>query len=180
MFGRRKKAVPEPAEGAAGIHTAPAFQRGGDVTNLENFRAAVADDGAMRLFDYWTGLVAEHGLAIKAMVDPVAVPDLLPRIYIEEWDAELGQSRMRLTGEFLRDLAGVNLLGLPVEKHAAPEALAVWQECDRLNFTEQRATLSYYSLAHFEKDHRWVWDLSLPMSDENGARFTLGYVWNAG
>lgn len=164
-------------EGIDGFVAAPAFTRGDDPSVLAGFRDRLSSAEAKELLDYWSNLVSAHGDRIKHRIDPIDFPHLLPAIYIEEWDAEAGENRVRLAGEYHRDLAGRNIVGLTATEHSTESQLAVWRACDKLNFQDGIATLSHYSLTHVQRDYRWIWDLSLPMADRDGNRFVLGYVW---
>lgn len=163
----------------AGFVAAPRFDHGDDPAVMNSFRERLADVGARRLLDYWLTLVAEHGLSVKALFDPVRVPDLLASLYIEEWDHATAQSRIRMTGERVRTAwGGDGIIGHTVDQQVQGEVNALWKECDRLNFTEQRATLSLYDLTHRNRGHRWLCDLALPMSNASAERFVLGYLWD--
>lgn len=163
--------------GTAGLIAGPRFDVGQDANALAVFRARLTHSGAKQLLDYWAGLVSQHGTAIKHLIDPSAIPRLLPSIYLEEWDESAGQSRIRLAGEAIRNLSGDRIVGLSVDEYADRAVANLWKECDRINFQDRAPSLSHYNLARFLNDRRWVWDLSLPLSDTAGKRFVIGYVW---
>ncbi len=162
-----------------GLIAAPPFGAGDDPAVLSDFRARIGDAGGRRVFDYYTGLVARHGLAVKEHFDPLSLPDLLPALYIEEWDAAAEQSRIKLAGEFIRDMGSGGIVGRKVDDRTEGAINALWKQCDRLNFIEQRATLALYHLDHRDLDFRWVYDLALPVTNRRGERFTIGYAWDA-
>ena len=94
----------------------PSFSAGmaGELENGE-FRAALPNADASAFFDYWLARCSKAGIPEKADIDPIELPRLLHAIYIEEWDQESRQSRIRLAGEFHREVAGFNVQGLSVD-----------------------------------------------------------------
>ena len=91
---------------------------------IDAFRSEIFDAEAVFLFDYWLSRCGESGIPDKALIDPVELPNLLHALYIEEWDDERRQSRIRLAGEFHREVAGFNVQGLTVDDHATGAANA--------------------------------------------------------
>jgi len=157
---------------------APKFGPNDPVSKLHEFRQRLEDPGARKLLDYWSGLVSVYGLAIKRRFDPLAIPDLLPRIYLEEWDAPTEQSKVRLEGDVLRDLWGGGAVGKTIDDQVTGAVNALWKESDRLNFGERRGTFEVYDLNFRDREYRWVGDLCLPMEDERGEPFSVGYIWD--
>jgi hypothetical protein len=144
---------------------------------IEDFRSEIFNADAVFLFDYWLSKCTGTGIPRKALIDPAEVPNLLPAIYIEEWDDERRQSRIRLAGEFHRELAGFSVQGLAVDDHATGRANEIWKQCDRCNFFELRPTLCGYTLEHVDKAHKCMADLTLPMRDESENVLTIGLTW---
>ena len=141
------------------------------------FRTHLPDAAMCRLFDYWLDLVEANGPTVKHLIDPVALADLLPHIYMEEWDHPTAQSKIRLVGEALRELwGGSTFVGARIDDQMHGAINDLWRRCDRSNFQDQAPTLSRYNLQHRNRGYRWVWDLSLPISDKAGERYVLGVV----
>jgi hypothetical protein len=156
----------------------PSFATGRpEAAEIDAFRSEIFNADAVFLFDYWLSQGTESGIPEKARIDPVKLPNLLRALYIEEWDDERRQSRIRLAGEFHRELAGFNVQGLAVDEYATGLANELWKQCDRCNFLELRPTLCGYSLKHVDKAHKRVADLTLPMRDKSGSVLTIGMTW---
>ena len=108
---------------------------------------------------------------------PIELPRLLSAIYIEEWDKESRQSRLRLAGEFHREVAGFNVQGLSVDEHAAGKTAEIWKRCDRYNFFELRPTFCGYDLGHVKKAFRFLADLTLPVRAGPDEVLAFGFIW---
>ncbi len=156
----------------------PSFSAG-MAGELENgaFRAALSDSDASAFFDYWLARCSKAGIPEKADIDPIELPRLLHAIYIEEWDQESRQSRIRLAGEFHREVAGFNVQGLSVDEHASGETSEIWKQCDQLNFFELRPTFCGYDLGHVKKPFRYLADLTLPVRAGPDEVLAFGFVW---
>ena len=63
-------------------------------------------------------LCGGQGIPQKSSIDPIEIPRLLSAIFIEEWDAAAGQSRLRLAGEFHREPDGTNIQDRTVDELA--------------------------------------------------------------
>ena len=158
------------------LTTGPAASKTMPRDQYNDFRAKIESADARRLFDYWLGLVLENGLEIKHLVDPLSVPDLLPSMYLEEWDHPTAQSKIRLAGETVKSMWGKSYLGATIDEQTQGATAELWKQCDRYNFELQAPTLCRYDLRHRDRDYRWVWDLSMPMSDRDGNRYVLGHI----
>src|SRR3546814_4652454 len=69
-----------------GLFVGPHIEEVLSGADLTDFCAGLTDNGARALFDYWFGLLREHGLGMKAAFDPPRVPHALANIYLEEYD----------------------------------------------------------------------------------------------
>jgi len=148
-----------------------------DASSYSAFRDHLPSGEMVRLFDYWLELVRVNGFGIKGRIDPIELADLLPFLYLEEWDHASEQSKIRLAGESLREMwGGKSFLGAIVDEQMQGAVNDLWKRCDKANFLDQAPTLSRYNLRHRDRDYRWIWDLSLPISDADGDRFVLGIV----
>ena len=154
--------------------TADAILAGADTSG---FRDLIENEEARRLFDYWCALLREHGLVMKQAFDPLEVPRLLPKIYIEEWDPEIRQSRMRLIGESLKARWNEDIIGLATDDHVKGDVNDLWKRSDHVVHFEQRVALLAYSMEYLDRPHITLIDLSLPMQDHAGNRYAIGYIW---
>jgi hypothetical protein len=85
----------------------PSFSTGtAGEAEIDEFRAALSNADAVAFFDYWLARCSQADIPGKANIDPIELPRLLHAIYIEEWDKEYRQSRIRLAGEFHREEIG--------------------------------------------------------------------------
>ncbi len=144
---------------------------------LDGFRDALADPDALAFFDYWLSRCGEAGLPAKAEIDPCELPGLLHAIYIEEWDGQRQQSRIRLAGEFYREVNGFNVQGLAVDDYAEGATQDLWKECDKLNFFELCPTLCAYDLGRDKRPVRFLNDLTLPVRAAADSVVAFGYTW---
>ncbi|MEO3428357.1 PAS domain-containing protein [Pelagibius sp. CAU 1746] len=147
---------------------------GADTTE---FRRLVGNDSALQLFNYWSRLLREHGLAMKQQFDPLEVPALLSNIYIEEWDPEERQSRMRLMGEDLKAVWNEDVIGLRTDDFVRGDVNALWKQSDRIVYFENRTAILAYNMEYLDRPHCVLRDLTLPMQDHQGNRFAIGYIW---
>jgi hypothetical protein len=145
--------------------------------DTSDFRELIGHDKARRLFDYWCRLLREHGLQMKPAFDPLEVPALLPSIYIEEWDAEAGQSRMRLMGEELKAQWNEDVIGLRIDDYVRGDVNALWKRSDQVVYFDGRAALLAYNMEYQDREHCTLIDLTLPMNDSKGNKFAIGYIW---
>lgn len=164
-------------EGGFELIAAPIFGEGDTSETLKPFRDQLSDESACRFLDYWARLVSAHGLAIKRRFDPLEIYDLLPYVFLEEWDSRVAQSRVRLEGSMLESFWGGGVVGQSIDDQVQGPINALWKEADRLNFEEHRGILAIYHLDFRNRDYRWIADVTLPMIDDKGGRFTIGYMW---
>jgi hypothetical protein len=156
----------------------PSFSAGMPAkSEIAAFRDALSNADATAFLDYWLTRCAETGIPGKADIDPIELPRLLRAIYIEEWDDVQQQSRIRLAGEFHREVAGFNVRGLMVDEHATGETSLIWKQCDQLNFFELRPTFCGYDLGHVRRPFRYLADLTLPVREGSDAVLAFGFVW---
>ncbi len=147
---------------------------GGDTTG---FRSLIGNDNARQLFDYWCRLLREHGLAMKPAFDPLEVPALLPSIYIEEWDPQAQQSRMRLMGEDLKAQWDEEVIGLRTDDYVKGDVNTLWKHSDQMVYFDRRTAILAYSMEYQDRAHCTLVDLTLPMNDGEGNKFAIGYIW---
>lgn len=156
----------------------PSFAAGrAGQAEIDAFRAALSNDDAAIFFDYWLARCSDTDIPAKADIDPIELPHLLSAIYIEEWDEESQQSRIRLAGEFHREVAGFNVQGLSVDEHTAGKTAEIWKRCDRCNFFELRPTFCGYDLGHVKKAFRFLADLTLPVRAGPDEVLAFGFIW---
>jgi hypothetical protein len=146
-------------------------------TDTTEFRSLIGNAKARQLFDYWVRLLRERGLAMKQDFDPVEVPSLLSNIYIEEWDPEERQSRMRLMGEGLKAQWDADVIGLRTDDYISGNVNALWKRSDQVVYFDQRVAVLAYDMEYQDRPHCTLVDLALPMEDRHGNKFAIGYIW---
>lgn len=144
---------------------------------IAQFRAAIDDVAALAFFEYWLSKCGDGDIPEKSQIDPVEIPSLLPGVFIEEWDAPSGQSRIRLAGEFHRDPDGTNIQNRTIDQQTNGATAAIWKACDQCNFFELRPTICGYDLKQFPAPDARHADLALPVRDSGGAILIFGYSW---
>jgi len=156
----------------------PSFSAGmPGASEIDAFRSQLSDADATAFLDYWLVKCSETDIPRKADIDPIELPRLLPAIYIEEWDEKERQSRIRLAGEFHRQVAGFNVRGLSVDEHATGETSLIWKQCDQFNFFELRPTFCGYDLGHVRRPFRYLADLTLPVRNGPDGVLAFGFIW---
>jgi len=163
-----------PAQGLIAGPSVDDIRSGADVSA---FRRLLSDPAAGALFDYWRRLARRHGVAIKTLFDVTEIPHTLPSIYLEEYDAEHQQSRMRLMGETLKAQWANSVVGLVTDEYVSGDVNTLWKQSDQLVYFEKRAAILVYNLEYIDRSHCTLIDLALPMDDENGEMFAIGYAW---
>jgi hypothetical protein len=146
-------------------------------SEIERFRGQIANREALTFFDYWISKCSGNDMPRKERIDPVEIPELLSAMFIEEWDAELQQSRIRLAGEFHREPDGSSIQNLAVDDLSSGLTNEIWKRCDHYNFFELRPTICGYSLEHFDRPHRQHADLAVPVRDGSNSVLVYGYSW---
>jgi hypothetical protein len=129
------------------------------------FRGRIGHPVLVRLYDYWLARRLGREVPLRAAIDPVAIPDLLPHLFIAERAGE-DDFRYRLIGTAMvraigRDYTGRRLSELPVGT-----ALALARE---LFGPVMRDGVPVYSQGPFrwpDREHRWTARLYLPMSSD--------------
>jgi hypothetical protein len=129
------------------------------------------------LFDYWSRALGEHGLAMKSHFDATQIPAALSNIYMEEYDVEREQSRMRLMGETLKSQWADSVVGLCTDDYVSGSANELWKRSDRVVYFDRCAAILTYNLEYIDRPHCTLIDLALPMDDEDGNKFSIGYAW---
>lgn len=145
--------------------------------NLSAFRAQLDNEGAHTLFDYWCRLIRAHGVRMKHLLDVTEIPRALTIIYMEEYDTERQQSRMRLMGETLRAQWHDSVVGLCTDDYVSGSINALWKQSDQVVYFEQRAAILTYDLEYIDRPHCTLVDLALPMDDQDGKKFCIGCAW---
>src|SRR3546814_6091253 len=135
---------------------------------LSGCRARLTDEGALALFDYWCRLLREHGLRLKAAFDPTAVPRALSNIYLEEYDADRRQSRMRLMGETLKAKWRNSVDGLCTDDYVSGSVAELWKQADTIVCFERRMAILTYTLEYIDRAHVTFTDTARPVDDESG------------
>src|SRR3546814_8492573 len=90
---------------------------------------------------------------MKAAVDPTRVPHALANIYLEEYDAERQQSRMRLMGETLKPQWRDSVVGLCTDDYVSGSVAALWKESDTVVYFGRRAAILTYNLKYIDRAH---------------------------
>lgn len=158
----------------------PSFKNGPfDKKHLDRFAQKVDDEGATFLLNLWLAKT-DKGLPRKSDLDPLLFPKLLPQIIIEEFHEESGESRVRLIGEFYRDIYtkaddqfGKLYLDRINEKNVADD----WRKSDIEIYTNYKPTLHYYDLSGIDKNYIRLGELCLPMVTDKGQIQSLSYAW---
>lgn len=172
-----KKAVPNTSRKEF-IVKGPSFaQELPPELEIRQFREAITDDRALSLFDYWLSKCPGTGVPDKSTIDPLDFPKLLDGIFMEEWDAELEQSKIKLAGEFHREPDMSSIRGKTVDDLTQGTANDIWKACDRYNFFELRPTVCGYVLNQFSFNERPNADLTLPVRQDSETIMTVGYTW---
>jgi len=163
-----------------GLFVGPHLEEVLSGVDLSGLRARLTDEGALALFDYWCRLLREHGLRMKAAFDATAVPRALSNIYLEEYDTERRQSRMRLMGEALKAQWRGSVVGLCTDDYVSGSVAELWKQSDTVVYFDRRAAILTYNLEYIDRAHVTLIDLALPMDDENGKKFAIGCAWRVG
>lgn len=163
-----------------GLFVGPHIDEVLEGADLAAFRARLTNAGALALFDYWCRLLRAHGLRMKPAFDPVEVPRALPNIYLEEYDLERKQGRMRLMGETLKAQWRDSVVGLCTDDYVSGSVAELWKQSDAVVYFERRAAILTYNLEYIDRAHVTLIDLALPLDDEHGKKFAIGCAWRAG
>lgn len=83
----------------------------------DNGRGEIGANAAA-LFKYWRGLNGGKAPA-RAQFDPMAIPSLLPPIYLVEFEADPFRVRYRLTGTKADEWNGFNITGRYIDEFLA-------------------------------------------------------------
>lgn len=93
----------------------------------DDLRASLEGTDFQRLYDYWCSRHVGNRLPGRGAIDPMDLPELLPRIYlIDVFRGEAGQLefRFRLAGTEHFEINQIELTGRTVEEAFIPERVA--------------------------------------------------------
>jgi hypothetical protein len=168
---------PLAAAGSENLFVGPSVEEILGGQDLAAFSARLADPNARLLFDYWCRLLREHGLAMKPHFDVTQIPSTLSNIYMEEYDVERRQSRMRLMGETLNSQWAERVVGLCTDDYVSGATAELWKASDKAVYFERHVAILTYDLKYIHRPHCTLIDLALPMDDQDGNKFCIGYAW---
>lgn len=116
---------------------------------------------------YWSGLRARHALPKRTMIDPSAMAEALPHLFLAEFISPR-VVRIRLCGHALEDMMGMDLRGMPLTALFTAGARA-----DIMAALEQvghgaRATLALQAEPGFGQPDMIAQLALMPLTDEEG------------
>src|SRR3546814_19511050 len=117
---------------------------------------------------------------MKAAFDPTRVPHALANIYLEEYDAERQQSRMRLMGETLQAQWRDSVVGLCTDDYVSGSVAALWKESDTVVSFGRRAAILHYNLKYLDRAHVTLIDHALHLAAESGKTLALAGAGGGG
>ena len=53
----------------------------------------------------------------------------------------------------------------------------LWKQSDQIVYFDRCTVLLAYNMAYIDRPHCTLIDLALPMNDDAGSKFALGYIW---
>lgn len=74
-----------------------------------------------KVCDHWTSLRTRHSLPARAALDPSALTEALPHVFLAEFCSPR-VARIRLCGHKIEDVMGMDLRGMPLTCLFGPEA----------------------------------------------------------
>lgn len=101
--------------------------------------AKTHDRDIAALFDYWENMRQGTNIPYRSVIDPRGIEPLLQNAFVAEKIAP-GLARMRIAGNHLTDLLGMEVRGMPISAFIAPEQRDSFAELLNSVFT-QPATL---------------------------------------
>lgn len=163
------------------MHIGPSFdQNKPDANSIDAFRSKIHDDGACFLFDLWVSGFND-GIAKKSTLDPTLFPKLLPQIIIEELDEIHQESKLRLVGEFYKDIYEMT----PSEDETSPysnwsaeeDVVDLWQKSDQAVYKSLSPSVQYFDLSGIDKHFHRLGELNMPVRARDGKIQSIGYSW---
>lgn len=155
----------------------PSFSEGIPAkAEIDRFRQQVFNGAAQRLFDTWIRKCPSEGVPNKVDIDPAEFPELLDRIYMEDWNEDRQQSVLRLAGNFHRQIHGKDVRGLAVDDHCVGEKNEIFKQCDQYNFRELCPTFCGYSFEDANNEPIEITDITLPVRDKEAGVVTVGII----
>ncbi len=139
---------------------------------IDEFMSWCNSAGAEKLFWLWHKN-SNTGIAVKKAMDPVLFPQLLPRVYIEEWSASKNESVPRLMGDFFSQLEGQKYM----DSWDDPLVEVDWQKSNKFVYQDRRPTLHYYCLAGLDRGSLYLAELNMPVRAPDDSVQCFGYSW---
>lgn len=163
------------------MHIGPSFsQKKPDAKTIHTFRSNIHDDGACFLFDLWVS-GSDDDIAKKSILDPLLFPKLLPQIIIEELDEVHQESKLRLVGEFYKDIYKMTSssdINSPYSNWTQEEDIVeIWRQSDQAIYKHLSPSVQYFDLAGLDKHYHRLGELNMPVRAKNNKVHSVGYTW---
>lgn len=88
--------------------------------SFEEFEQAIASPALKRVALHWNEIRAAGGLPIWSVIRPAAIASQLPLVWSYSYDQGSDTFRGRLSGNFIDQIFGRNLKGVPMSELYAP------------------------------------------------------------
>jgi hypothetical protein len=81
----------------------------------EQLKTSLLSEGMRRLYDYWKGKSNDGHLPRREDIDPGALPDLLPNIFLVDIEETPRRYRVRLAGTAVAECFGEDMTGKTID-----------------------------------------------------------------
>lgn len=145
---------------------------------IKEFSSHLSDPGALEIFNIWLSKVAEQ-IPHKTDMSPTLFPKLLPQVAIEEYTPEADGSKMRLAGEFYKEIYSSETLSDDTYYNRIPQddIVSDWVKSDRHVYEHHSPTVHFFDLFSLGREYIKLAELCMPIRTNDGSHQGLGYLW---
>ncbi len=121
-----------------------------------------------QLFDYWYDRLTDFSLPLRADINPVHFPRLLPGISLVDVAEDIGQSRVRLAGTRLRDIYDREITGLSIDQIGWGDRHDYWMTAYQHTIAKRIPTQGILRGPVVHKEHLVQYWMKLPLTRSGG------------
>jgi hypothetical protein len=135
-----------------------------DTSEAGSFREVIGQRRLIELYDYWLARRGALGAMLRAQLEPLDIPQLLPNLILSDVGDGGRAIRYRLVGTEIAAAHGFDYTGKTIQELTSGTTLDFTQA---LYGHIVSAAVPVYSEGHFRwhgKEHRWTRRLHLPLS----------------
>jgi hypothetical protein len=121
-----------------------------------------------QLFDYWYDRLSDSSLPLRADINPVHFPRLLPGVSLIDVASDISQSRIRLAGTRLREIYDREITGLKIDQIGWGDRHDYWMTAYQHTVSKCMPTQGILRGPVVHKEHLVQYWMKLPLTKSGG------------